>query len=430
MESIITLSIIFIDSTIVVQHLHIVDIRMPLAFINFIALNHLYHQTKNKFFWNNWFLHLLIQIIILSISAIIFEINNPLINFVLVALSIRFIYNLKMLAVNNMHKIFLWCFILDILQSIIIVESKVYFTNNWFFWKFWITLICSFCIIVALVSKTNNNNLCIIVLSLIVLPIIMEVSNSSWIFFIFNDINWNTNISRSLCSEIRPDLVAWLKHSSGKQLLLKLCCIHHIHEAGASDTSNWCLYLTEHKKNKSDTVYYDQVSWEQFKKHVRIYSTTYLKFKDVGAHFRDFLQHGIGFPVNPRKEHVILAAAVMIYTFGIILDILVVPVIISLVMYRENRYQIAWLAVAYYRLLIAIIWRMYKKIESAILLSYIPRYGKWNIKSVQNYYRYIDEDIYFIKDILSQFLGNDIVKIVLSYTPDYIDILQQDKTDC
>ena len=60
----------------------------------------------------------------------------------------------------------------------------------------------------------------------------------------------------------------------------------------------------------------------------------------------------------------------------------------------------------------------------------MPRYNKWDIESVQNYYRYINEDIYLIRDILNQLLGIDIVRIVLSYTPDYIDILQQDKADC
>ena len=57
-----------------------------------------------------------------------------------------------------------------------------------------------------------------------------------------------------------------------------------------------------------------------------------------------------------------------------------------------------------------------------ILLCYIPNVGKLNIVLIQDFYQYVDRDIYLIRDILNNFVGMDITKIILLYTPSHVDI--------
>ena len=97
-----------------------------------------------------------------------------------------------------------------------------------------------------------------------------------------------------------------------------------------------------------------------------------------------------------------------------------------------NAFQICMIA-AYTRTFVEIIYRLYRWISGEILLYYIANFviddENPNIEGVFEYYKWIKQDIGLIKDVLIEYFGNDVAAIVLSYTPDYLQIYEQIQKD-
>ena len=113
-----------------------------------------------------------------------------------------------------------------------------------------------------------------------------------------------------------------------------------------------------------------------------------------------------------------------------VFNIFVLPLVSLLLIYIHkdvsgiHNFQIS-LMIIYWRLLILVVYRLYKLCKGEIRLWYIQHIDdgmiKLELQECYKYYKHIDEDVYQIIQVLSVYIGTDTARIVLWYTPDYID---------
>ena len=264
--------------------------------VSFIICFNIVYSHSNYLYWSLTtfrkfkidLFHATAEMLPISLSIAYYDTNDRFIDTMFAAIFISFIYNVynesnKMTrgCENNvkMLKIITLCIILDYIQVIILILSKLYMKNSFYFYKFIITAypVPVGSILTWIYIEINRSGLCMAVLDksryqywtgfwLFILfmtgaAMILECANASWIIWIYSVFmsKFRNAGSSRFDEKIRDELVQWLQKDKS-DLLIKVCCINHI-KLKRTRTSLQHLNQLEYLQNNVNChkSYYKQV---------------------------------------------------------------------------------------------------------------------------------------------------------------------------
>ena len=280
-----------------------------------------------------------------------------------------------------------------------------------------------------------------------VLPMVLECGNAAWVTKAYD--TFLKNYMYAIDAQFKYELLEWL-HENPDELLLRLCCINHIFQIkrGVKPTPKSYLEYLNTMKIDDDHNYYTQITWNDlerykirfnFKKmyqefilHMRFLRPNYAIFPGFRVNYFNF-RTNMNYRTLIDLSKVILLGLMRLffglYVIATLLNTFVIPLWRLWTFYHELTSLERLLNIFYIRVLIDIVYRLYVIVKGELLLKHIPNmtigHQRWKRGHVHKYYKWIKFDVGSITKSLIGVLGEDIASIVLSYTPDYVEIYSE-----
>eukprot|EP01084_Bolivina_argentea_P152377 265825_1 len=419
--------------------------------------------------------HASFQLLPFAISLSYYDSNDVFINtlFIIICISFVKIIYVDSKKINShddnntrIHQIFCLCIILDYINGLVMLLCKLYTTNNYYFYKFFLSSY-PFCfgLTLAICNWEHKNWIQIIrnfdsntfrkffvglwylFILAVLYPVGMEIINASWIIFVYFEFATKMRHSKKFNEKLKDELVEWLNQNKD-DLLIKICIINHFELITESNFSDkLCVYLDTHCENNK---FYKYVTWSAFKNNSRKFKEmnltkkivqdviSFCKFRVIWNQvrqryhgFRQYMSVRTFIQFVERVWEFGSAILLFYYSMNCILNVFFWPVVSVFVMYDVVNIHQALFMGLYWLILSVVFYKLYVMLNYERMMWYVEsdfgRRKQIDTGKYTEYYKYIKEDFWEIKSILGEVLGNDIANIVLLYVPDFIT---EHRTQC
>lgn len=420
--------------------------------------------------------HSTAQLIPISISIAYYETDDIFIDCILLFIFLSFMYHVYTQS-NKMSRdddtnhrilqIIFLCILLDYIQVIILILTKLYFTNNFYFYKlFMSTYPVSIGGLISIIYRDVYRHgfkwywdnfdphgiwitFWILFALFIFFPLIGEFANAAWIIFLYNAFLYRYRHAAHFDEKLKDVLVKWLQRDK-KDVLIKICCINHIKLRQQSFHYKQSLFTYLENNVECNRDYYSKVTWSQFKNasnkfnNVNLWNTVkqdICSFYDIDGVYHRLITNWNGIQPIPSGItklglHRLLQSVWYInlliffacYAVFKLANIFIWPLITLWIRYEkltiDNRET--YFDIIYFLLLLVILWRLYDLLMYEIILWYIIpdlddlKCSKQDIDDFKTYYKYIKVDVDEIRRVLSDVFGKDVANIILVFTPDFL----------